>query len=76
MMEIHGHGRSLVKAADPLAAPGIYLYYFHSKTPLYNDIFFILWDAVIPRVFQYVCPSLVVKCQKDLKTPLLLEFTW
>jgi hypothetical protein len=39
MMALEGfEGQVLVKAADPLAKPCIPLYYFHSKTKLYNNI--------------------------------------
>jgi hypothetical protein len=46
MMEIIPNtSKVLVKAADPLAEPDIPLYYTHSKTYLYNDIFFHFWDT-------------------------------
>ena len=75
MIDVSGQGiRIPVKAADPLAPTGRQLYYYHGKTVLYNDLFFILWDSVIHRVFQYVCPWMIVKTQKDLNTLLSLEF--
>jgi len=75
MIDVAGQGTRIpVKAADPLAPPGKPLYYYHGKTALYNDLFFMLWDAVITRVFQYVCPWMIVKTQKDLNTLLSLEF--
>lgn len=64
-----------VKAGDPLAPPGRPLYYFHSKTPYYNDVFFILWDSVVTRVFQYVCPWMIIKSQQQLQDLLSLQFT-
>lgn len=49
-----------VKAADPLAPPGVPLYYFHSKTDLYNNFFFEFWDECMVPTFQFVCPWLKV----------------
>ena len=75
MIDVSGQGiRIPVKAADPLAPTGRPLYSYHGKTALYNDLFFILWDSVIHRVFQYVCPWMIVKTQQNLETLLSLEF--
>ena len=74
LMDVDGK-KIPVKASDPLAPKGRPLYYFHSKTPYYNDLFFFLWDIVIPPVFQYVSPWLIVKSKKHLQTLLSLEFT-
>jgi hypothetical protein len=63
MMEIIPNtGKVLVKAADPLAKQGIPLYYTHSKTNLYNDIFFHFWDTVMTPSLCNICP-LVETCQ-------------
>ena len=63
-------GKELVKAADPLAKPGIPLYYFHSKTKLYNDIFFHFWpkfwDKVMGPTFRIVSPWFTVNSKKAL----------
>ena len=37
--EVEMKGRVVVKAANPLAAPGVPLYFTHSKTNSYNNIF-------------------------------------
>jgi hypothetical protein len=66
--------KQLVKAADPLAKPGIPLYYFHSKTKLYNDIFFHFWDCVMAPAFAIVCPWFTVDSQESLDTLFALEF--
>ena len=63
-----------VKAADPLAKPGIPLYYFHSKTKLYNDIFFHFWDYVMAPAFAIVCPWFTVNSQESLDRLFELEF--
>jgi hypothetical protein len=63
-----------VKAADPLAKPGIPLYYFHSKTKLYNDIFFHFWDTVMGPAFSIVCPWFTVKSKKALNNLFDLYF--
>lgn len=63
-----------VKAADPLAKPGIPLYYFHSKTKLYNDIFFHFWDYVMAPAFAIVCPWFTVDSQESLDRLFELEF--
>ena len=55
MMHVEGfEGQVAVKAADPLAQPGMPLYYFHSKTKIYNDIFFHFWDYVMAPAFAIV----------------------
>ena len=67
-------GLQSVKAADPLAKPGIPLYYFHSKTKLYNDIFFHFWDYVMAPTFAIVCPWFTVNSQESLDRLFELEF--
>ena len=75
MMNVAGkQGQVLVKAADPLAEKGMPLYYFHSKTKLYNDIFFHFWDCVMAPAFAIVCPWFTVDSQESLDTLFALEF--
>jgi len=62
-----------VKAADPLADPGTPLYYYHSKTPYYNDIFFTWWDECFAFTFRNTCPVLAVNSPKRLRELLDLE---
>ena len=56
----------LVKAADPLAKPDIQLYYTHSKTYLYNDLFFHFWDTVMIPTLSNICPWMAVTSKKSL----------
>ena len=74
MMEVSGKGKVLVKAANPLAEPGIPLYYLHRKTAMYNDIFFHFWDNVMAPAFNYICPWFTVNSQKSLDQLFKLEF--
>ena len=74
MMEVSGKGKVLVKAANPLAEPGIPLYYVHRKTAMYNDIFFHFWDTVMAPAFNYICPWFTVNSQKSLDKLFALEF--
>ena len=67
-------GKVLVKAADPLAKPGIPLYYFHSKIKLCKNIFFHFWDCVMAPAFAIVCPWFTVDSQESLDTLFALEF--
>ena len=74
MMDVNGNGvKVLVKAADPFA-DGKPLYYIHSKTPYYNELFFRIWDNVIPQVFKIVAPWMFVCKQEDLEKLMSLEF--
>ncbi len=61
-------------AADPLAKPGIPLYYFHSKTKLYNDIFFHFCDYVMAPAFAIVCPWFTDDSQESLDRLFEVEF--
>ena len=67
MMEIPSAGKVSVKAADPLAKPEIPLYYTHSKTHLYNDIFFHFWDNVMTPTLGNICPWMSVTSKKSLE---------
>jgi hypothetical protein len=67
MMEIPSAGKVSVKAADPLAKPEIPLYYTHSKTHLYNDIFFHFWDNVMTPTLGNICPWMAVTSKKSLE---------
>jgi len=62
-----------VKACDPLAPPGVPLYYYHCKTPLYNDNFFVWWDNCFAESVQYVCPWMVVTSKGSLEKWLKLK---
>jgi hypothetical protein len=64
----------LVKAADPLAKREIPLYYIHSKTYLYNDIFSHFWDAVMTPTLGNICPWMAVTSNKSLDQLFNLEF--
>mmetsp|Transcript_52038 Transcript_52038/g.108692 ORF Transcript_52038/g.108692 Transcript_52038/m.108692 type:complete len:383 (-) Transcript_52038:61-1209(-) len=76
MMDVAKDGVKVpVKAGDALAPPGRPLYYFHSKTPYYNDLFFILWDSVVASTFKLVCPWMTIKSAQELRTLLSLHFT-
>ena len=66
--------QQVVMAADPLAKPGIPLYYFHSTTKLYNDIFFHFWDYVMAPAIAIVCPWFTVDSQESLDRLFELEF--
>ncbi len=62
------------QAADPFAQRGIPLFYFHSKSKLYYDIFFHFWDTVMAPAFSIVCPWLTVNSQESLDELFALEF--
>ena len=75
MMPVDGiEGPVSVQAADPFAKRGIPLYYFHSKTKLYNDIFFHFWDDIMAPAFAIVCPWFTVDSQESLDNLFALEF--
>jgi hypothetical protein len=65
---------SSVAAKPGIAKPCIPLYYFHSKTKLYNDIFFHFWDYVMGPAFAIVCPWFTVDSQESLDRLFELEF--
>ena len=54
--EVAGMGKIPVQAANPLAPPGVPLYYIHGKVGLYNDIFSMLWDCVIAESLAIIAP--------------------
>ena len=75
MMDVSGFdGKNSVKAADPLAAPGIPLYYIHSKTDMYNDNFFHFWDNVMSSAFNYIAPWFTVNSKEALDNLFSLKF--
>ncbi len=51
-------GITVVKAANPLAALGEPLYYIHSKTKMYNELFSMIWENVMSPTFALMCPCL------------------
>ena len=59
-----------VKACNPLAPPGVPLYYYHSRTPLYNDNFFRWWDKCFSVAVRIVCPWMLVVNKDSLETML------
>ncbi len=61
----------LVKAADPLAKLEILLYYTHSKTYLYNHIFFHFSDT--PTLGVNICPWMAVTFKKSFEQLLNLD---
>ena len=63
-----------VKAADPLAALPMPLYYIHSKMPMYNNKFFVFWDLVVAECFSRTIPWFTVRSQKALDRLFALEF--
>ena len=73
-MEVEKKGSVVVKAANPLAASGVPLYYTHSKTNVYNNIFFMLWDNAIAPTFAKMSPWFRVDSRKALARLLKLEF--
>ena len=64
-----------VKACNPLAPPGVPLYYYHSRTPYYNDKFFLWWDRCFSEAVRHVCPWMVVSSKKSLEKLLSLKIT-
>ncbi len=74
IMEIGIFGKVLVKAADTLAKQEYPLYYTHSKTNLYNDIFFNFWDIVMTSTLCNICPWMAVTFKKSLGKLFTLEF--
>ncbi len=64
----------VVKVADPFAKPGMPLCYSHSKTNLYNDIFFNCWDNFFVPTFDIVCTWFSVDSMESLNRLFDLEF--
>jgi hypothetical protein len=78
MKIIPNTSKVLVKAADPLAKPEIPLYDTHSKTYLYNDIFFHFWVRNLgcchdSNTWQF-CLWMAVTSKKSLEQLFKLEF--
>ena len=73
-MVVEPMGKIVVQAANPLAAPGEPLYYTHSKTNMYNDIFFMIWDNVFAPTFGIMCPWFTIGSKKALDKLFALEF--
>ncbi len=75
MMDVDGiEGKVSVKAADPLAAPPMPLYYTHSKMLMYNDNFFHFLDRVMSPAFGILCPWFTISSQAALEDLFTLEF--
>jgi hypothetical protein len=77
MMEIIPNTSTvLVKAADPLEKQEIPLYYTHSKTFLYNNVFFQFkfWDTVMAPTLSNICQWMAVTSKKSLEQLFNLEF--
>jgi hypothetical protein len=66
-------GGKTVKAADALAPPGTPLYYIHSKTRMYNSLFFDWFVHCFAKTFVNVCPFYSYKSVKDLEKLLDAE---
>jgi hypothetical protein len=64
-----------VKAADPLAPDRVPLYYFHSRTGLYNHFMFQFWDACMSPTFNIICPWFNVTSEQELERLFALSMT-
>ncbi len=73
-MEVENKGKIVVKAANPLSALDEPLYYTHSKTKMYNEIVFLIWDNVMSPNFALMCPWFIVESKKALDRLFDLEF--
>ena len=73
-MVVEPMGKIVVQAANPLAAHGEPLYYTHSKTNMYNNIFFMIWDNVFAPPFGIMCPWFTIGSKKALDKLFALEF--
>ena len=73
-MVVEPKGKIFVQAANPLAAHGKPLYYTHSKTDMYNNKFFMLWDGVMATTFASMCPWFTIGSKKALDKLFELEF--
>lgn len=63
-----------VQACDPLAPPGVAMYYVHSRTAYYNHFFFDWWYNCLVKTFALVCPFYDVRSVEDLTGLLNAEF--
>ncbi len=66
-------GSTVVKAANPLAALSEPLYYIHSKTKIYNELFFMIWQNVMSPTFALMCPWFKVDGKDALNRLFELE---
>ena len=66
-------GGVIVKASNPLAPPKVPLYYFHSRTHLYNAFLFDWFMMVFAKTFAKVCPFYSIDSVKDLEKLLEAE---
>ena len=62
-----------VKAADALAPPGTPMYYVHSKTNMYNKVFFDWFVNCFAKTFALVCPFYDYQSVHDLEKLLDAE---
>ena len=73
-LEVQGRKQTVqVKGCNPFAPTGVPLYYFHGRTPFYNDNFFIWWDNCFAEAFQYVCPWVHVTSRGSLESMLNMK---
>jgi hypothetical protein len=74
MMDVKGFEGKVPVKTDALAVPGMPLYYYHSKTKMYNDHFFHFWDNVMARTFAIIAPWFTVDSKKALDALFALHF--
>ena len=67
-------GKIPVQAANPLAPPGVPLYYIHGKVGYYNDMFFMFWDFVFGEALAIIAPWFTIDSMKALERLFALEF--
>ena len=72
--EVAGMGKIPVQAANPLAPPGVPLYYVHSRVGYYNDMFFMFWDSVIAEALATIAPWFTIDSKRALDRLFALEF--
>ena len=72
--EVAGMGKIPVQAANPLAPPGVPLYYIHSRVGYYNDMFFMFWDFVFGEALAIIAPWFTIDSMKALERLFALEF--
>ena len=74
LMEVKGFEGKVPVKTDALAVRGMPLYYYHSKTKMYNDQFFHFWDNVMVKSFAIVAPWFTVDSKKALDALFALHF--
>jgi len=76
-VKVPGQGKQMMKVdgCNPLAKPHVPLYYYHSRTPYYNDHFFHWWDECFVEAVKHVCPWVEVKSKHALERILNLKFS-